>query len=85
MVSYWRPDECLHDMIFLYYVRTQAARQPSIYKLRLVIPAPRRFPDVCKDPSVSDSALPNLTLSIAGCIQGLTIIQYKHVTSIISQ
>ena len=35
--------------------------------------------------STTDSALPNLTLSIAGCIQGLTIIQYQLLTSIISQ
>ena len=35
--------------------------------------------------STTYSALPNLTLSIAGCIQGLTIIQYQLLTSIISQ
>jgi len=35
--------------------------------------------------SIADSAPPNLTLSIAGCIQGLTIIQYQLFKSIISQ
>jgi hypothetical protein len=46
MVIYWRPDEYLYDIIFLYYVRTQTAKLPCTYKLRPVIPASPRFPDV---------------------------------------
>src|SRR6266481_3532664 len=46
MVIYWRPDEYLYDIIFLYYVRTQTAKLPCTYKLRPVIPGPPQFPDV---------------------------------------
>ena len=35
--------------------------------------------------STTDSAAPNLTLSITGCIQGRTTIQYQLLTYIISQ
>src|SRR6266436_3123435 len=45
MVIYWRPDEYLYDIIFLYYVRTQTAKLPCTYKLRPVIPGPPQFPD----------------------------------------
>ena len=45
MVIYWRPEEYLHNIIFLYYVRTQTAKLPCTYKLRLVITGLRRFPD----------------------------------------
>ena len=46
MFIYWRPDEYLYDIIFLYYVRTQTAKLPCTYKLRPAIPGPPQFPDV---------------------------------------
>jgi hypothetical protein len=46
LMNFWQSYERLHYIIFTYNVWTSNCRQACIYKLRLVIPVPPRFPDV---------------------------------------
>jgi hypothetical protein len=72
--------ESYHHSISTFKIYYKSVEVPHMYAEMPQCQIRRRR--IC---STTDSALPNLTLSIAGCIQGLTIIQYQLLTSIISQ
>ena len=46
LINGWQTDEGWYSILFIYNAWESVPRQLCTYKLRLVIPAPRRFPDV---------------------------------------